>query len=74
MPEPVQIINEAHFNQSLPNGEVLPMVELTYQAVGLPPRRVFVLKEKDSAAERQRVIRADLDLIAGTRPTRLDIP
>lgn len=74
MPEPVQIINEAHANQLLPNGDVLQMVELTYQAVGLPPRRVFILKEKDSVAERQRVIRADLDLVAATRPTRLDIP
>lgn len=74
MPESVQILNEARFNQSLPNGDFLQMVEITYQAVGLPPRRVFVMKDQDSPKERQRVIKADLDLIAATRPTRLDIP
>ncbi len=74
MAEDVQIVNERLARQPLPNGDILEMVELTYQAVGLPPRRVFIIKAQDSAAERQRVIRADLDLVKDTRPTRLSIP
>ena len=74
MPESVIIADERIFRQPLPNGETLEMVELTYQAVGLPPRRVFITKKDDSPAERQRVIKADLALVSQTRPTRIDLP
>jgi hypothetical protein len=40
----------------------------------VPPRTVYVDKDKDSPEERQRVIRADLEAVRAERPEFLEIP
>ncbi len=74
MPEQVQILNEQMITSPLPNGRFVQTMEVTYQAVGLPPRRVYIPAEMDSPKARTEAIKADLAVAKHTRPTLLDIP
>ena len=74
MPEQVQILEDRTLNQPLPNGAILQMTEIVYQAHGLPPRRVFLPKAEHPEAARAAAIKADLDAARTTRPTLLNIP
>lgn len=74
MPEQVQILEDRTLNQPLPNGAILQMTEIVYQALGLPPRRVFLPKAEDTEKARAEAIKADLDAARTTRPTLLNIP
>jgi hypothetical protein len=74
MAEPVQILAETIINQPLPGGQINQTVEITYSAVGLPPRRVYLPKAMDTTEARVAAIKADLDLARKTGPTLLNIP
>lgn len=69
MPEQVRILSETIVSTPLPNGQVQRMVEITYEALGLAPRRVYLTAELDSLEQRQKVIREDLDRAKHLRPT-----
>lgn len=74
MPEVVRI----HSVQELSPGEMgagdVQQVAITYSTAAVPPRTVFVDKEKDTPQERQRVIKEDLEAVRATRKEFLDIP
>ena len=70
--ERVRILNVGRVNTPLPNGEFQRMIEITYEAIGLSPRRVYLPAELDSTQERQKRIREDLDSARELRPTLFD--
>lgn len=74
MPEQVQILDERTISTPLPNGQFVQSVELTYVAVGLPPRRVYIPLENDTPDARRKAVKIDLERAKLTRPTLLDIP
>jgi len=49
------------------------MVAITYSTADVPPRTVFVAKEKDTPQERQRVIKADLEAARAARGETLEL-
>lgn len=75
MPEhkEVQIVAEQVLNQSLPNGTILQMVEIQYQALGMPIRRVYINLSEDTPEKRAELIREDLERAGVSRPTLLQL-
>ena len=74
MPESVRIISVTDVVPGDPGGGEAGQVAITYSTPDVPPRTVFVEKEKDTPQERQRVIKEDLEAVRAGRPTFLDIP
>ncbi len=58
-----------------PQGEgEIGQIAITYSTPDVPPRTVFVDKEKDTPQERQRVIKEDLEAARAARPTPFELP
>ena len=73
MPERVRVhrVTEIPAEESL-EGDV-DQVAITYSTSDVPPRTVFVDKEKDTPEERQRVIKEDLEAARAARGETLDL-
>lgn len=54
-------------------GEVA-QVAITYATPEVPPRTVYIDKDKDTPEERQRVIKADLEAVRAEPRETLEIP
>lgn len=63
MPDPVRIVGVADAVAGEPGGGELGQVAITYSTPDVPPRTVFVDKEKDTPEERRRVIKEDLEAV-----------
>ena len=74
MPETVKILEVTEAKVGQPGVTGPGQVAITYSTGDVPPRTVYVEKEKDTPAERQRVIKEDLEAIRAARPTFLDLP
>ena len=74
MPEDVQLLAVNTVNTPMPSGAVLRTIEITYLALGLPPRRVYVPSEADSNEARQKAIKEDLESARALRPTLYHLP
>jgi len=74
MPEQVRVhrVTEVPAAEAL-TGEV-DQVSITYSTSDVPPRTVFIDKEKDTPAERQRVIKEDLEAARANRGESLELP
>jgi len=74
MPEAVRILRVTEVSPGEPGGGEPGQVAITYSTPDVPPRTVFVDKEKDTPQERQRVIKEDLEAARATGKEFLDIP
>ena len=74
MAETVKILSERKVQLPVAPGEVQEMVAITYAAVDLFPRTVYVLPENDTLEERQRLIRDQLEKARSTPPVTLELP
>lgn len=57
----------------LPSGEVNKVLAVTYEAPGLPPRTLFVDKEKASEEEILKLIRLDLERRMATKAKEVEV-
>lgn len=74
MPEAVRLLSVTDAEVGQPGVPGPGWVAITYSTGDVPPRTVFVDKEKDTPTERQRVIKEDLEAVRADRPTYLDLP
>lgn len=74
MPEWVDILKVTEVVPGEPGGGVAGQVAITYSTDDIPPRTVFVDKDKDTPEERQRVIKEDLEAARATKPTSFELP
>ena len=74
MPETVSILSERRIPRPVAPGVTSDQLAITYAAVGLPPRIVYLDPEKDTPDERKRVIAADIIAARAAKPSTLDLP
>ena len=74
MPDLAKILRVTDVAPGQPGGGEIGQVAITYSTADVPPRTVFVDKEKDTPAERRRVIQEDLETVRGAPKQFLDIP
>lgn len=73
MPEQVRIHEEVDVGKGELGAPEPDMVAITYSTSDLPPRTVFVEKEKDTVEERRRVIKGDLEAARAARATNFEL-
>jgi len=73
VPQLVRIVRAVDVEAGQPGVPGPNMVAITYSTADVPPRTVFVAKEKDTPQERQRVIKADLEAARAARGETLEL-
>ncbi|KKN36992.1 hypothetical protein LCGC14_0768030 [marine sediment metagenome] len=74
MPEQVRIHGAVDVGLGEQGAPAPNMVAITYSTSDVPPRTVFVDKDKDTAEERQRVIKEDLEAARAAGAERFELP
>ena len=74
MPELVRVLSVTEVPAAEALAGEVDQVAITYSTSDVPPRTVFVDKEKDTPEERQRVIREDLEAARADRGETLELP
>lgn len=74
MPEQVLIRSVEELVDVDEAGDPRDVVAITYATAAVPPRTVFIDKEKDTPQERQRVIKEDLEAARAARSVPFELP
>lgn len=74
MPEAVRIYRVDEVPAAEAEEGVGDQVAITYSTPDVPPRTVFVDKDKDTTQERQRVIKEDLEAARAPGKEFLELP
>jgi len=73
MPDAVRLVRVTEVVPGRAGGGEPGQVAITYSAEDVPPRTVFIDKDKDTTQERQRVIKEDLEAARAPGKEFLDI-
>jgi hypothetical protein len=74
VPETVRILRVVEIPEGVGAEPQVARVAITYSTPQVPPRTIYVDKDRDSQEERQRVIKEDLEGFRAQRVELLEIP